>query len=147
MFEIVETVENNRKELTIVPTNWETNRTLSFPRRFTSKLQRKSDSVPEPNWMTLPCKVKKSFLRSFETAEEELDQKVDAYDTDRDDQVMMPAPTPRKRPRVLLPKKTGSTIDDTANFNYLANSCVVISTNIIYHIYYTKCTRAQSFRR
>ncbi|KAG5876445.1 hypothetical protein JTB14_029932 [Gonioctena quinquepunctata] len=122
----------------IVPTIWETNRTLSFPRRFASKLQRESDSVPESNWITLPCKVKRSFLPSFETAEEELDQMVDADDTDRDDQVMMPAPTPRKRPRVLLPKKTGSTINDTANFNYLANSCMVISTYIIHYIYHTK---------
>ncbi|XP_045473413.1 uncharacterized protein LOC123679900 [Harmonia axyridis] len=125
MFKIVETVENNRKVLTIVPTNWETNRTLSIPRRFASKLQRESDSVPEPNWITLPCKVKRSFLPSFEMAEEELDRMVDADETDRDDRVMIPAPTPCKRPRVSLPKKICSTINDTANFNYLANSCII----------------------
>lgn len=128
MFKIVETVENNRKELTIVPANWENDRgTLSFPRRFASKLQRESDSVPEPNWLTLPCKVKRKFLPSFETAEEELDQMVDADETDRDDQVMVPPPQ-RKRPRVLLPKKTNSrniNTDDGADFNYLAHSCIV----------------------
>lgn len=126
MFKIVETIENNRKELTIVPAQWENDRgILYFPRRFASKLQREADSAPEPNWLTLPCKVKRKFLPSFETAEEELNQMVDVDDTDKDDQARM-LPIPRKRARVLLPKKKSNTNNDTAtDFNYLADSCIV----------------------
>jgi len=108
----------------IVPSAWENDRgTLSFPKKFASKLQQAGDSVPEANWITLPCKVKRKFLPSFETAEEELEQMVAVDDTDRDDEVMIPH-IPRKKPRVLLPKKKNSE-NENNDFTALANSCIV----------------------
>lgn len=111
MFKIVLTIEKGKKELTIIPTAWEKNGILSWPKAKVEKLIKNEKSEPEENWFHIPCKLKRNYLNSWDVAEEELSRMLHEEDTEQEEPYL-----PRKRVRVHLPQ-------NPLDLNKLANSC------------------------
>ena len=123
MFKIVETVEKGSKKLTIVPSGWESNGELSWPKFKADKLIKVADSLPEDSWFRMSCKLKRNHLLNYDIAEEELERMLEKDDTELSSQEDLDTyERSRKRPRVLLPKHT---VQYCENFNDLANACSV----------------------
>jgi len=74
MFKIVQTIEKNKIVLTIVPSGWEANGILSWPRYKVDKLIKIADSQPDETWFQMKCRLKRNYLLNLEVAEEELDR-------------------------------------------------------------------------
>lgn len=119
MFKIVETIEKARKELTIIPSAWECNGQLFWPRLRADKLVQISDSIPEDNWFTMPCKVKRNYLINYEVAEE-LERMLNEDETEQEE-LMKVAVEKKKRNRVVPPKRNICEDD----FNSLASASQV----------------------
>ena len=92
MFKIVQTLEKGRTELTIVPEQWEQCGILFWPKKFAYKFQRDPESTPESNWISLPFKLKRNFLKSYEDAEIELDRMIDGEDTEKEQTMTLQDP-------------------------------------------------------
>lgn len=118
MFKIVQTIERGLKQLTIVPSGWEYNNQLHWPKLGAEKLIRTANSLPEANWFTMACKLKRNHLFNYEIAEEELNRMLENDDTEQEDILEVQT---KKRPSVKLPKS----ISSEHNFNELANKCMV----------------------
>lgn len=84
MFKIIQTIENNQAKLTIIPSEWEKNGILYWPRKNSEKLHKNANSIPEKNWMTMKCKVKRSFIPRYEDAQEELGNMLLKSDTEKE---------------------------------------------------------------
>lgn len=126
MFKIVQTLEKGIKELTIVPSAWENNNVLFWPKRRADKLIKYPQSTPEEGWFSMKCTLKRCNLSCYSDAEEELENMLERDDeTEQDEE--QPKNIRKKRPRVLLPKKN---IDQENNFNYVAEDCLMV--NIVY---------------
>lgn len=69
-FKIVKTIENDKVQLYIVPTAWEKDGVLYWPKKSckdSEKLIRDSESVPRIDWDKIPCSVKEADIEySFE---------------------------------------------------------------------------------
>ncbi|KAF5283126.1 hypothetical protein FQR65_LT14055 [Abscondita terminalis] len=119
MFKIVQTIEKGKKQLTIVPTAWESNGILWWPKFGAERLAKIPDCVPEENWFSIKCELKRDHLLNYSTAESELERMLDYDDTESefDGNVQRTM----KRPRVHLPKKRNENDD----FNGLAKSCLL----------------------
>lgn len=85
MFKIVETVEKGSKKLTIVPSGWESNSELAWPKFRAVKLIKVADSLPEDSWFRMHCKLKRNHLFNYDVAEEELDRMLEKDDTEQED--------------------------------------------------------------
>lgn len=87
-FKIVQTVENGRKLLTIVPHHWEQMGTLFWPRKSTVNAQDDSDSnKPDDKAHKYRCIVKRQNLQTYDEAENILDvmqQQSDSDDKSKD---------------------------------------------------------------
>lgn len=71
-FKIVETIEKGKYVLTAVPTSWENQGNLRWPKIKSEKLRRDPFSIPEDTWRSMNCIVKRKNIMSFEEAETEL---------------------------------------------------------------------------
>ncbi|VEN50473.1 unnamed protein product [Callosobruchus maculatus] len=118
MYKIVETVEKGLKQLTIVPSAWETNGRLSWPKNKADKLIKIGESVPDDNWFNFKCKLKRNHLLSYEIAEEELELMLQKSDTEQDDCLVIE--DRKKRSRVVL--KKGNADND---LNHVAEACML----------------------
>lgn len=121
MFKIVQTIERGLKQLTIVPSGWEYNNQLHWPKLGAEKLIRTANSLPEANWFTMACKLKRNHLFNYEIAEEELNRMLENDDTEQEDILEVQT---KKRPSVKLPKS----ISSEHNFNELANKCMLTAS-------------------
>lgn len=85
-FKIIECIEKGQKRLYIVPSLWETNGELRWPRKRleVNKLVKDENSRPLDNWSTSKCCVKRSSISSYEEAMRELDVMVQNSDTEID---------------------------------------------------------------
>lgn len=72
MFKIVLTKEKGSEMVCAVPSSWESNGVLSWPRvgRQTQLERLRSDakSFPDGQWRKMKCKIKVDGIRSFEEA-------------------------------------------------------------------------------
>ncbi|CAH0696731.1 unnamed protein product [Spodoptera exigua] len=58
-YKVVQTIENGKICLSVVPNNWEKEGTLSWPPRSEASSMLDENSVPGKNWSTFPCIVKR----------------------------------------------------------------------------------------
>lgn len=82
-FKIVQTNERGSTKLFIVPSGWESQRQLRYPKKPNeSALVRNENSKPRADWPVLPCKVKRTGFLTYADAEEELSIMMQHSDTD-----------------------------------------------------------------
>lgn len=131
MFKIVETVEKNKKNLTIVPSSWEENNVLWWPKYRADKLIQDVNSEPDPTWFKMKCRLKRSHLFNIDVAEEELERMVSKDDTEQEE--METTEIYSKRPRVCRANtKSSGHLDD---FNSMANSCMQVNFLILVRVF------------
>lgn len=85
-FKVVQTMERGRLRLTAVPDQWEQNGTLFWPKNKQEKLRRQENCNPDQTWTTINCIVKRTNLRTFKDAENEIDAMSDRSDTETDNE-------------------------------------------------------------
>lgn len=125
MFKIVETIEKGKKQLTIVPANWENKGKLYWPKTRAEKFIEDSKSMPDDNWLELKCKVKRNYLLNKEIAEEELGRMLDTEETEQEDEdTIIPKRSfqPLEIRKRAIPKQN-IYFDHTTDFNELAEAC------------------------
>ncbi|CAB3232061.1 unnamed protein product [Arctia plantaginis] len=83
-YKIVKTFEKGNSKLSAVPSNWEKDGVLHWPRYNENKLRRVESSYPEYNWRKINCKVKRSNFSTILEAEQELDKMCKKSDTETD---------------------------------------------------------------
>lgn len=72
-FKIVQTTERGANKLFIVPSGWESQRQVRFPKKPNeAAFVRNENSKPRTEWPVLPCKVKRTGFLTYADAEEEL---------------------------------------------------------------------------
>lgn len=86
-FKIVETVEKGKSLLFIVPSLWETNGILKWPKNCLDvrKLVMNENCLPATGWSASRCRVKRHSIPSFSEAERELELMLERSDTDDTD--------------------------------------------------------------
>ncbi|XP_063386914.1 uncharacterized protein LOC134672895 [Cydia fagiglandana] len=87
-YKIVKTYEKGVTQLTAVPSTWEEDGVLRWPRYNENKLRRIEGSLPDNSWRKINCQVKRSNLITFLKAEQEVDKmcKYSETETDADEQ-------------------------------------------------------------
>lgn len=88
-FKIVSTIEKGRSVLTTVPSDWEKEGFLFWPRLArikVEKLRRSMHSKPEEDWKVVNCILKRRHLITFENAELELERMCSNSDTETDNE-------------------------------------------------------------
>ncbi|RVE51569.1 hypothetical protein evm_003701 [Chilo suppressalis] len=85
MFKIVSTRKKGRVELSTVPASWENKGKLYFPKKNGELLCKNPAILPQPDWNTYNCTLKRNHFKTFEEAEEELSQMLNRTDTDDTD--------------------------------------------------------------
>lgn len=136
-FKVVQlTTKNGRKELAAVPTGWESNNKLQWPKKSISSQMKKlindPSSVPEnkKEWNEYNCTVKRINLKTLKEATEEVERMQVNSDTDSD---LMPPPTSQKndkrqmRRRIAIISKNAddsrNDFNDQVNNSALFRSC------------------------
>lgn len=101
-YKILQTQENERELLTVVPSLWETDGLVSWPpircdaamKMDYKKRLMDGNSVPHPDWKRIRCKLKRTF-ETYEEAQKEWKTMSDKSDTESD--ATQPASLPNKR--------------------------------------------------
>ncbi|XP_055522435.1 uncharacterized protein LOC129716623 [Wyeomyia smithii] len=84
-FKIVQTIEGGESCLSIVPSGWEVDGILHWPKKHkVVKLSLQEDSLPADNWQRINC-IKKRQLQTYEEACEELNKMENKSDTEMDE--------------------------------------------------------------
>jgi hypothetical protein len=115
-FKIVQTVENKKTVLTVVPSKWERNGVLFWPREKNEvKLIHNAESLPKPDWHKLKC-IKKREYSTIHEAERELEIMEQVPDTDAENVNHTSRSNQRSRvlhnTRVLQPIDLNDNIDN-----------------------------------
>lgn len=93
-FKVVQTIERGETCLTVVPSSWEENGILHWPRKnAVAKLSLEEYSEPSPKWEKINCVKKREFRTRIE-AERELERMESLSDTEVDETI--PPPPPKK---------------------------------------------------
>ncbi|CAH0407519.1 unnamed protein product [Chilo suppressalis] len=101
-FKVIQTIENGQLKLTAVPDQWEHNNILFWPKKAAEKLRRQENSPPSISWDTMPCHVKRTNLRTFQEAVDEIDAMSDRSETETDQEGYQQ--TGRKKDNLLAAK-------------------------------------------
>ncbi|KAJ2938860.1 hypothetical protein O0L34_g18489 [Tuta absoluta] len=82
-FKIVETIEKGKPPSSIVPSSWERKGLLRWPPKkyAINKLVTNENSVPQADWLTIKCVLKRSSISSYSRAEEEIEMMAQYSDT------------------------------------------------------------------
>lgn len=95
-FKIIQTIEAGEVCLSVVPSGWECNGILWWPKKhLVGKLSQIETSMPDDKWEKINCVKKREFLTRKE-ADDELDRMETVSDTEVEEIQM---PPPRKRIR------------------------------------------------
>lgn len=78
-FKIVVNTENGHSLLTTVPAKWEQRGTLYWPRKNEAILKKAEESIPEMNWKSMPCILKRNNIPTYESAEQQIAIKKKRY--------------------------------------------------------------------
>lgn len=124
-FKVVQTMERGRLRLTAVPDRWEQNGTLFWPKNKQEKLRRQENCDPDETWTTINCIVKRTNLRTFKDAENEIDVMSDRSDTETDNEHRFVT----KRPSQAI--QSGSTVKA---FNKMAQELVEVSFTVVNYL-------------
>lgn len=93
-FKIVQTIEAGETCLSVVPSGWEANGILWWPKKhLVGKLSQIETSAPDDKWEKMNC-VRKREFKTRKQADDELDRMETRPDTEVED---IPAPAPKKR--------------------------------------------------
>ncbi|CAG9790285.1 unnamed protein product [Diatraea saccharalis] len=84
-FKIVKSLEKGVYRHWIVPSSWEHDNNVKWPKKNISELVKCIDSVPEPDWLHIKCQVKRSNIPTYKEADRELSRLLNVTDTDEDD--------------------------------------------------------------
>lgn len=125
MFKIVQTIEGSKLELTIVPTAWECNNVLKWPKKNAHKMQKIASSLPESHWFQMKCKVKRNNLPTYEIAENELEKMLEVEDTEQEESV--PTKVSERPSRILIPNRKYENSANQNDFNSLTEHCLMVS--------------------
>ncbi|KAL9704897.1 hypothetical protein quinque_008415 [Culex quinquefasciatus] len=102
MFKIVQTVEEEEICLTAVPSSWEKDGILFWPKKnIISRLVRDANSTPGIEWTKMACVVKRTAA-TYAEAESELAYMESQPDTDQEAPTVIEPPAPKKQ-RIELP--------------------------------------------
>lgn len=107
-FKIVESHEKNSKYLEVVPSQWEQNGTIYWPKENFAKLAQNERSQPCPGWITTKGVVKRIIDGSYETALDILKIMQNQSDTDNED-------IDQSATRKVLMKKGAKTVNATSS--------------------------------
>lgn len=107
-YKIVQTIERGETCLTVIPSGWEENGILHWPKKnAVAKLSLEEFSRPSPKWERINC-VKKREFKTRAEAESELEKMECVSDTEADD-TSHPPPSKKVCPET---SQTGNTIKD-----------------------------------
>lgn len=96
-FKIVQTFENGKSVLTVLPSAWEKAEILFWPRRLNeTKLIHDDFSVPKKDWKIMRCKTKREYL-SQQEADVEMERMGQLSDTENDSPASTTRPISRPR--------------------------------------------------
>lgn len=131
MYKIIQTVENGKPQLCIVPESWEMNGILFWPKSKADKLVKDPQSMPGQGWFEMPCQCKRKMLSSMELAEQELKKMLQSQDTGEESDIAETVLRPMqriKKPKVHLPRVRNKENNAYAsNFNSIAELCSEVS--------------------
>lgn len=113
-YKIVQTIENGKALLTAVPSQWEKEGVLQWPKKKFEKLRKNEESLPNEKWIMMNCIVKRTNL-TLQEAEDEINDMCKNSDTESCENV---ASKKRKR------QTTTHNEILSHNFNNLAETCV-----------------------
>lgn len=82
-YKIVQTIENGKICLSVIPNNWEKEGTLSWPPRSEASSMLDENSVPGKNWSSFPCIVKRT-CNTYKAARLELKTMENETDTEEE---------------------------------------------------------------
>lgn len=96
-FKIVQTIEGGENCLSIVPSAWEVNGTLHWPKKHqVARLSLQEDSRPADNWKRINCIQKRQF-QTYEEAYDELERMENQSDTEMDEVYTSRLPGKKRR--------------------------------------------------
>ncbi|XP_062535017.1 uncharacterized protein LOC134204204 [Armigeres subalbatus] len=117
-FKIVQTIEGGEICLSVVPSGWEANGVLWWPKKhLVGKLSQIETSIPNEKWEKMNC-IRKREFSSRKEADDELDRMETKNDTDVEN---YPLPPPKKR----LRQESSSKVYVAKNFNELVDNISV----------------------
>lgn len=117
-YKIIETIERGRRLIVSVPSLWESDGNLYWPKKNVISLKKNEKSAPQSDWKCLPCILKRDNILNYKTAEEEIALMSDFTDTDEKENEC-----PRKKPLTEY------------NFNNLATKCIQVSSFVTFKKY------------
>ncbi|XP_049886767.1 uncharacterized protein LOC126381311 [Pectinophora gossypiella] len=130
-FKIVQTRENNRSVLTVVPSNWEKDGVLYWPRKLSDNKQiHNENSTPGTDWKPMSCRTKR-VMHSLEEANAEVERMAQISDTENE----FDSPTPTPRPR----NKMGTHVLEAVDLNDQ-----IAALNYVDHRSEPSCAKASS---
>lgn len=82
-FKIIQTKEQNRVQLITVPSSWEQDSVLRWPKQAW-KFIKDNETVPQADWSSLPCSLKRSDIKTYQEAEKEISTMLMQSDTEEE---------------------------------------------------------------
>ncbi|XP_062554531.1 uncharacterized protein LOC134219712 [Armigeres subalbatus] len=114
-FKIVQTVEKGELCLSVVPSKWEEDGILHWPKKsVVARLCHDENSVPESNWEKLNCVLKRQNL-TYAGAYQELERMESIPDTEADENEVV-QPKTKKARRKDVQKKPSNVVKDFNQF-------------------------------
>lgn len=126
-FKIVQTFERGRKFLSCVPSSWENDNLLLWPRKGSKRLQINEYAIPGEDWISTPCRLKRCDL-TYDDAQMELARMQHESDTEEER-------LPRKRYEINI-----------TDMNDLALQCITVRFYFYYLIINTDVPRRHGRR-
>lgn len=106
-FKIVQTVEKGELCLCVVPSRWEQDGVLHWPKKTAlARLCQDESSSPFPNWDKMDCVLKRE-LPTYSAAQKEMDRMESITDTEMEDSETPPPKATKVRRRILEKKSCG----------------------------------------
>lgn len=129
-FKIVQTIEGGETCLSIVPSGWEVNGTLHWPKKHqVVKLSLQEDSLPADNWQRINC-IQKRHCRTYAEASDELEQMENKSDTEMDEVYTTRLPDKRRRQLTSIAHSNGNMdLNDLAEQQTAAFSSTTTNIN------------------
>ena len=85
-FKIIQTKERNKVKLIAVPSTWEHNSVLRWPKQ-PQKIINDDTSLPQAHWCSIPCSVIRNNINTYEAAVKEINIMLTQRDTEEETSV------------------------------------------------------------
>lgn len=143
-FKIVQTKERGEILLSVVPSRWELDGVLKWPRSGTIKpstfhsMQQDENSVPSTDWIEVKCRLKRQYP-TYDEAKSYSKQMSDQSDTEESDHMPPPASIPLKRKvinREIIGRIPANDYSDVVSefVNFLICKCIHIKKTTFFSV-------------